>query len=39
MEEITSNTTISVMMVYLSCHEEVYLGPKPKTKKRDIQAK
>ena len=31
MEEVTSNMTIAVMMVYLACHEEIYLGPKPKT--------
>ena len=30
MEEVTSNTTIAVMVVHLACHEEVYLGPKPK---------
>ena len=30
MEEVTSNTTIAVMLVYLACHKEVYLGPKPK---------
>ena len=30
MEEVTSNTTIAVMVVHLACYEEVYLGPKPK---------
>ena len=29
MEEVSSNMTIAVMMMYLTCHEEIYLVPKP----------